>query len=197
MKMKNTFCLSISSIVSIFILCGCVIESHAQPETNKRDMETTWSGIPGNSNFSPVDRLAIRSVMEAFASYWDHHQLDNFIDLFTEDAYLIWSQPNDKDATIPLEVIKARARKRFQENDSTGIQQRHLMANCHFVSQSKDSAQIEQYVLMSSIENRKIFKPHFTMVYNVWLKKSNGRWRIYKYKLTPDVDMQLPAHVDK
>ena len=42
--------------------------------------------IVGNTDFNPVDRIAIKNVIDAYGVYWDTNQLDKWMSLFTEDA---------------------------------------------------------------------------------------------------------------
>ena len=42
--------------------------------------------IVGNTDFNPVDRIAIKNVIDAYGVYWHTNQLDKWMSLFTEDA---------------------------------------------------------------------------------------------------------------
>jgi len=156
-------------------------------------MDIVKINTPGRTDFSLKDRIAIKDVLAAFSSYWDSRQLVEYIDLFTDDANLLWGQPEGTETKIPLEQIRTTAVDRFKELESSGIQQRHLAANPFFISQEENSAQIEQYVLLTITENMESFQTQFTMVYMFWLVKNEGRWLISKFRATPDVHMNVPT----
>ena len=42
--------------------------------------------IVGNTDFNPVDRIAIKNVIDAYGVYWDTNQLDKWLSIFTDDA---------------------------------------------------------------------------------------------------------------
>ena len=52
--------------------------------------------------------------------------------------------------------------------------------------QNDSLAYIEQYLLLTSTQNKKNLNPISTIVYDVWLRKVNGVWKIYKYKINLD-----------
>ena len=192
MKIMNNLVVSIVCLVAIYTFNGCNIETDSKKGKNEQNMKKEWSGIPGDINFSSADRMAIRNVIDAFATYWDNHRHDDFFSLFTKDAFLIWSQPGKDDAKLTLDIIKVSAERKFKENDSLGIQQRHLMMNTHFIQQTTNSAHTQQYVVVASIEGGQTYTPGTTMMYDFWFEKTNESWKIAKYKISADVNMNLP-----
>jgi len=171
--------------VLIFIF-GCKESNHTQLKT---PTGSVWSGIPGDPNFQYSDRLAIKDVMDAYSLYWDNSDVDGFFNLFTEDAVRIDSKEGQEDVLIPMQERKTLASERLNYFKSHGLQRRHLMANTHFLQQNESTAYIKQYTLLTSTENEKVLKLLSTIVYDVWLKKVDGIWKISKYKI--DLDGKL------
>jgi hypothetical protein len=65
------------------------------------------------------------------------------------------------------------------------------MANTHFLQQNDSSAYIKQYTLLTSTENEKELKPISTIVYDVWFKKVDGIWKISKYEIGFDGELDV------
>jgi 3-phenylpropionate/cinnamic acid dioxygenase small subunit len=144
----------------------------------KQETEKIWSGIPGDTNISVSDRLAIKDVMNAYAFYWDSSDLENFFGLFTDEAV--------------NKMNKERASERSDYFKSNGLQRRHLMANTHFLEQNDSTAYIKQYTLLTSTKNEKELNPISTIVYDVWLIKVNGIWKISKRNIKLDGVLDMP-----
>ena len=173
--------------VLIFIF-GCEKSNQAK---SKVPAEIEWKGIPGAPNFKCSDRLAIKDVMDAYSLYWDNSDVDGFFNLFTEDAVRIDSKEGQEDVLIPMQERKKIASERLNYFKSHGLQRRHLMANTHFLKQNESSAYIKQYTLLTSTENEKELKLLSTIVYDVWLKKVDGIWKISKYKINLDGELDI------
>lgn len=181
----------------LLIICFAVLMLIAGCERSNRTPSNTaagieWSGIPGDPNFQCADRLAIKDVMQAYSLYWDNSDVERFFKLFTEDATRIDSKDGQEDVLIPVQERKALAIERFNLFKSKGLQRRHLMANTHFLQQNDSSACIKQYTLLTSTENEKELKPLSTIVYDVWLRKVDGIWKISKYKIDLDGELDIP-----
>lgn len=172
--MKQILLKLMISFFSLFIVTTCdgQIYSHKKSETGE-----TWSGIAGDPNFSLSDRLAIKDVMHAYSIYWDNRDLDNFLGLFTKDKR--------------ERINKKKTQKKLDYFKSMGLQRRHLMANSHFLEQNDSSAYIKQYALLVSILNKKEFSPVTTVVYDVWLVKEDGVWKISNYKINLDGEIDI------
>jgi len=144
----------------------------------KQEAKKIWSEIPGDSNISVSDRLAIKDVMNAYALYWDNGDLDSFFGLFTDSAV--------------NNMSRERASERLDYFKSNGLQRRHLMANTHFLEQNDSTAYIKQYTLLTSTKNEKALTPIATIVYDIWLIKVDGIWKISKRKINFDGELDLP-----
>ena len=164
------------SILSLIILTSCDYKLN-ESESNTR-VENKWSGIPGDSNFKLADRIAIIDVMNAYSLYWDNSDLDKFFGLFTHDAL--------------QNMSKEKANERLDYFKTNGLQRRHLMANTHFLEQSDSTAYIKQYTLLTSTKNKIDLTPISTIVYDVWLIKVDGIWKISKRIINFDGELDVP-----
>lgn len=163
-------------ISTLSLLNSC--DSNLKKVHQKQEAEKIWSGIPGDPNISVSDRLAIKDVMNAYAFYWDNSDLENFFGLFTVEAVNNMSRES---ASERLDYFK-----------SNGLQRRHLMANTHFLEQNDSTAYIKQYTLLTSTKNEKELNPISTIVYDVWLIKVDGIWKISKRKINLDGELDMP-----
>ena len=157
-------------IPSLILLANC--ESVTKETPLKEDPKKTWSGTPGDPNFSVADRLAIKDVMNAYSLYLDDGELEDYFMLFTDKAI--------------KKIGKESTRKKIESFKSRGLKRRHLMANTHFYEQTDSTAYIKQYTLLSGIDNKKEFIPLTTLVYDVWLKKVAGNWKISNRTIAVD-----------
>lgn len=191
--MKSTSYLNV--MLGLFVLlCYFSCKNESQTTKSTKEMKAIWSGVPGDPNFSAADKLAIYDVMNAFGVYWDNRNIDDFISLFTDDGYLILPQADGADIQFSREKLKEIGNNRFEEYASAGLQQRHFATNTHFIEQRQDSAHIEQYVLLVAINDEVSLSASASMIYDVWLKKVKGIWKISKYIVRSDVKMDLPKN---
>ena len=164
------------SILTLIILNSC---DHKIKEAEIKAMiKNEWSGIPGDSNFKVADRMAIIDVMNAYSMYWDNSDIDKFFGLFSDEAL--------------QNMSKEKANERLDYFKTNSLQRRHLMANTHFLQQSDSTAYIKQYTLLTSTKNDKEFTPISTLVYDIWLIKVDGIWKISKRKMKVDGELDLP-----
>lgn len=163
-------------ILSLIILYSC--DYKIKDAESKAIVENKWSGIPGDPNFKLADRMAIIDVMNAYSLYWDNSDLDKFFGLFSDDAL--------------QNMSKEKANDRFEYFKTNNLQRRHLMANTHFLEQSDSTAYIKQYTLLTSTKNKKELTPISTIVYDIWLIKVDGIWKISKRKINLDGELDLP-----
>ena len=164
----------IVSILTLFMLSSCNGQTYGG---TKIEIGKSWSGIAGDPDFSLSDRLAIKDVMNAYSFYWDNGDLENFLGLFTKERR--------------RRIDKEKTQKKLDYFKSMGLQRRHLMANTHFLEQNDSTAYIKQYALLTSTLNKKEFSPITTVVYDVWLVKSDGVWKISKYKINLDGEIDV------
>ena len=147
--------------------------------------------IVGNTDFNPVDRIAIKNVIDAYGVYWDTNQLDKWLSIFTDDA--LDSRVIDNKESISK--IKANS-KMYQERMSYFIknkmQRRHMMANTLFTNQTNSSVDVEQYMMLittNSNSNTEIVTPIF---YKFRLEKNDGIWKINYRQINLDKKLDLP-----
>jgi hypothetical protein len=191
----NNMKMKLNPIHVIILISALLLLNSCEPETqntqSKEKVVKTWSAIPGDPNFSMADRLAIKDVMNAYSLYWDNSDLESFFELFTDQAVIIVSNEGQEDVLISVQERKEIASERLDYFKSKGLQRRHLMANTHFLQQNDSSAYIKQYTLLTSTENEKELKPISTIVYDVWLKKVDGIWKISKYEIGFDGELDV------
>ena len=89
-------------------------------------------------------------------------------------------------------MSKERTTERLDYFKSNGLQRRHLMANTHFLEQNDSTAYIKQYTLLTSTKSKKELTPISTIVYDVWLIKVDGIWKISKRNMNLDGELDLP-----
>ena len=150
--------------------------------------------IVGNTDFNPVDRIAVKNVIDAYGVYWDTNQLDKWLSLFTDDA--IDSRITDNKESISK--IKANS-KMYQERMSYFIknkmQRRHMMANTLFTNQTNSSVDVEQYMMLittNSNSNTEIVTPIF---YKFRFEKNDGIWKINYRQIKLDKKLDLPMPI--
>jgi hypothetical protein len=183
----------IANLSVLLLLTGCI---NLQPKNDNQMNDINnhpWSGIPGDPNFSLADRIAIKNVMDAYSIYWDDGDVDRFFSLFTDDAVRIMGTNENEDISVHFQSQKKAAIKRIDYIRTAGLQRRHLMMNTHFLLQTESTAHIKQYTLITSTENSQVLKTVSTVVYDVWLVKIGGIWKIEKYKSIEDsaLDVKL------
>ncbi len=169
----------IKFIVIIFtatLLNSC--DSNLKKVHRKQEAKKMWSGIPGDPNILVSDRMAIKDVMNAYAFYWDNSDLENYFGLFTDEA--------------ANNMSKERTTERLDYFKSNELQRRHLMANTHFLEQNDSTAYIKQYTLLTSTKSKKELTPISTIVYDVWLIKVDGIWKISKRNMNLDGELDMP-----
>ena len=188
------------SILFSILVLYLVFDSTVMP--SKR-IEAEYESIPGDTNVSLEDRFAIKNVVDAYALYWDSHQLDKFLELFSDDAVDISFDKNGEEVVTkvksPLAIQDAKDRMIFfREN---GMQRRHMMSSTLFVSQTDDHAEINQYAMLLSTNKKtkvdatdelnsrevsydtRIISP---VVYTFKLRKTGDLWRISRRTLRLD-----------
>ena len=177
----------------MLLVIGCVDEFQNRNGQSDVPSNMEWSGTPGDPGFSVADRMAIKSVMDAYSIYWDSGDVDNFFNLFTDDAVRIMSSVENEDVSVPFQNQKDAAIKRLNYIRSQELQRRHLMMNTHFLQQTDSTAYLKQYTLLTSTENGKVLKTVSTIVYDFWLRKVDGVWKIEKYRSIEDnaLDVKL------
>ena len=147
--------------------------------------------IVGNTDFNPVDRIAIKNVIDAYGVYWDTKQLDKWMSLFTEDA--IDSRIlNKKESKTKIKANFKMYQERMEYFVKNKMQRRHMMANTLFLSQTNSSVDVEQYMMLittNSKSNTEIVTPIF---YKFRFEKNDGTWKINFRQINLDKKLDLP-----
>ena len=149
--------------------------------------------IVGNTDFNPVDRIAIKNVIDAYGVYWDTNQLDKWMSLFTEDA--IDSRIlNKKKSETKIKANFKMYQERMEYFVKNKMQRRHMMANTLFLSQTNSSVDVEQYMMLITTNsntntNTEIVSPIF---YKFRFEKNDGIWKINFRQINLDKKLDLP-----
>ena len=147
--------------------------------------------IVGNTDFNPVDRIAIKNVIDAYGVYWDTNQLDKWMSLFTEDAidsHIL----NKKKTETKIKANFKMYQERMEYFVKNKMQRRHMMANTLFLSQTNSSVDVEQYMMLittNSNSNTEIVTPIF---YKFRFEKNDGTWKINFRQINLDKKLDLP-----
>tara|TARA_B100000989_G_scaffold202979_1_gene153600 strand:- start:3706 stop:4218 length:513 start_codon:yes stop_codon:yes gene_type:complete len=147
--------------------------------------------IVGNTDFNPVDRIAIKNVIDAYGVYWDTNQLDKWLSIFTDDAIDSRTIAN-KESISKIKVNSKTYQERMSYFIKNKMQRRHMMANTLFLNQTNSSADVEQYMMLittNSNSNTEIVTPIF---YKFRFKKKDGIWKINYRQINLDKKLDLP-----
>ena len=155
--------------------------------------QLTWSGIPGDPSFNIADRIAITDLIYAYGFYWDTNQLDFFLSLFTEDAQGISFDNNWNKLNINIKTAqeKEKLKKRMNYFIKNNHQRRHIMSNTHFTRQTFDYAEVTQYMLLISTNEKTKAELISPVVYNFKFKKIEGIWKISFRQINLDKALDL------
>jgi alkylhydroperoxidase/carboxymuconolactone decarboxylase family protein YurZ len=135
-----------------------------------------------------IDRLMIGEVIDMYGSHYDEGRMDEFVELFTDDAVLDF-KPDPGYFPTPLigkEMISEHMRARNSEVAAVA-QRRHLSTNTVFEHLDDDSARTESFLTVLSVEhgsNAPIVNA--TGVYHDVFRKVDGRWLLAERKAELD-----------
>lgn len=135
-----------------------------------------------------IDRLMIGEVIDMYGSHYDEGRMDQFAELFTDDAVLDF-EPDPGYFPTPLAGKAMIAEHMGARNAEVAAiaQRRHLTTNTIFESLDDDTARTESFLTVLSVEhgsNAPIVNA--TGVYRDVFRKVDGRWLIAERKATLD-----------
>ena len=135
-----------------------------------------------------LDRLLVREAIDAYGSHYDEGRMDEFEELFTEDAVLDFS-PDPGYFPTPLvgrEMISKHMRARQAEVAATS-QRRHLTTNTLFTHLDDTTAHTESFLTVLAIDKGSNAPfVNATGVYRDVFRKVDGRWLLAERKATLD-----------
>ena len=159
----------------------------------KEKSKSNWSGIPGDPNFNAADRMAIKEVVDASGMYWDAHNLEGFLSLFTEDALEVRYSSGNERVSSPIkdkESIKnSRERMDFLKNNTQ--QTRHMMSNTLFLELTENSADLNQYMTLLTTDKKRSNVMLTPISCHFKLKKIEGIWKISYREVVLDHPLDL------
>jgi hypothetical protein len=170
------------TIVVAILAIGGLIQGCARP-----DPETA---------FDVADRLQIIDVLNSYSHNIDHGRVDDYLQLFTEGAIFETHFPGlaamEFTGHNEIRTLAEGARARA----ATGIQRRHRFTNIIFDEQTRTSAQVRCYVLLTSTTNHMPQNLDLAGEYEGWLVKVGDQWKIDRWILRADNALALPAAAD-
>jgi hypothetical protein len=143
---------------------------------------------PSEAAIRALDRLLIKEAIDAYGSHYDEGRMDEFVELFTEDAVLDFS-PDPGYFPTPLvgkEMISTHMRARNAEVAATA-QRRHLTTNTLVTHLDDTTAHTESFLTVLSVEKGSNTPfVNATGVYRDVFHKVDGRWLLAERKATLD-----------
>ena len=153
----------------------------------------------GTVNADPgfmADRLAILNHVSAYSYLIDEGRWDEWYALFSEDVVF--------ESTVPcFGTVRAKGKKAFKAftdmryrgpgSEKNTTMRRHTQGNYHVAMQTKDTAEVRTYMLISAAPADGGFKVLTSGTYNATLKKRNGKWTITRWYIEVDAPVKGSA----
>ena len=143
------------------------------------------------ANDSVEDRLEILNQVQAFPHLLDSLQLEEWAELFTEDAVFEARPPSGETLVINTrEAILAVFHRRYREGFAKAqIQRRHGVSTIHVIEQTERSAHVETYLTISVVQNATALSMVVTGTYEFFLVKiPPDKWLISRLIARPDAN---------
>jgi hypothetical protein len=140
----------------------------------------------GLVSFDAKDRLAIINLISSYGYFGDEGLLDEWKNLFSEDAKIIGLKPNKEAATISeyMDHVTSRA-KMFEERK---IQRRHFLGPVRFDGQTEDFASGIIYAQLYWTQDGEP-KLVATGYYVFKAAKAGSEWKIVYWEPIPDSEI--------
>ncbi|WP_041068393.1 nuclear transport factor 2 family protein [Thiolapillus brandeum] len=159
-------------------------------------VEADYSGTVNTDPQFIADRLAILNHVAAYSYLIDEGRWDEWYSLFSDDVVFETTTPcfgtiraTGKKAFMG--VVDMRYRGPGSEKNTT--MRRHTQGNYHVAKQTKDTAEVRTYMLISSAPADGGFKVLTSGTYNATLKKRNGKWTITRWYIEVDAPLKASA----
>jgi len=134
-----------------------------------------------------IDRLLIRETIDSYGTLYDAGQLEEFAELFADDAQLT-IEPDPGYFELPLvgrDVIKEKMGQRYAEV-SVVAQRRHVTTNTIFKSLNQTEAETQSFGTILSADWGGIPELRATGVYHDTFIKVGGEWKFKSRHLVLD-----------
>ncbi len=148
-----------------------------------------------------ADRQAIVNHVTAYAYLLDEGRWGQWFDLFTDDVVFETTTPcfgtiiAQGKAAFPGRGRSALSGPGSKKNTTV---RRHTMGNIHVARQTRDSADVRTYMLISTAPEpgKGAFQVLTSGTYNASLKKIDGRWKITRWYIEVDAPPQGLRHAE-
>ncbi len=159
-------------------------------------VEADYSGSVNSDPQFIADRLAILNHVSAYSYLIDEGRWDEWYALFSDDVVF--------ESTVPcFGTVRAKGKKAFKAftdlryrgpgSEKNTTMRRHTQGNLHVAKQTKDSAEVRAYMLISAAPAEGGFKVLTSGTYNATLKKRNGKWTITRWYVEADAPLKASA----
>jgi len=159
-------------------------------------VEADYSGSVNSDPQFIADRLAILNHVSAYSYLIDEGRWDEWYALFSDDVVF--------ESTVPcFGTVRAKGKKAFKAftdlryrgpgSEKNTTMRRHTQGNYHVAKQTKDSAEVRTYMLISAAPAEGGFKVLTSGTYNATLKKRNGKWTITRWYIEVDAPVKSSA----
>jgi 3-phenylpropionate/cinnamic acid dioxygenase small subunit len=159
-------------------------------------VEADYSGAVNTDPQFIADRLAILNHVAAYSYLIDEGRWDEWFALFSDDVVFETTTPcfgtivaKGKEAFKG--IVDLRYRAPGSEKNTT--MRRHTQGNFHVAKQTKDTAEVRTYMLISSAPLEGGFKVLTSGTYNATLKKRDGKWTITRWYIEVDAPLKASA----
>ena len=197
-RMKKILGLSAALLLSGSVFAAEALTPYQKRIPGPKKLAMTQADYSGEVHNDPqyiADRQAIVNHVTAYSFLFDEHRFDEWYDLFTDDVSFETTAP-----CLGTIIIKGKeAYKAFVDLRLRGpgvskevkTVRRHTMGNIHVAKQTKDTAEVRTYLLISTVSpNDGTMTVITTGTYNGTLVKRNGKWKISRWYIETDA----PVH---
>ena len=140
-----------------------------------------------------ADRQAILNHVAAYSYLIDEGRWDEWYALFSDDVVF--------ESTVPcFGTIRAKGKQAFKTftdlryrgpgSEKNTTMRRHTQGNYHVARQTKDSADVRTYMLISAAPAEGGFKVLTSGTYNATLEKRDGKWTITRWYIEVDAPVK-------
>ena len=160
-----------------------------------KSSESESTGHPGNTQFNVNDRLAIVNLVNGYAEYYDHGDLDAWFGLFVDTPNVTVKLGNTEPMVAEGEAFTAFMSSYRKTSVENGIIPRHLVTNVCVREQFANAAKVDAYITFIPLDTAGMDTPRTkgkidisgTALYRFQVEKGiDGIWRIRRYHINYD-----------
>jgi len=153
-------------------------------------MQADNSGKPLAADLQTLaDRLAIINHVTAYSFLIDEGRWDEWYALFSDDIIFETTAPCFGTISVKgKEAFKKFVNVRFRGpgSEKNRTAHRHTMGNVHVAKQTKTTAEVRTYLLISNAHPDGKFYVFTSGTYNASLEKRDGKWTITRWYIETD-----------